>query len=189
MKTEASLSALFEPRTIAVVGASTSPDKAGNAMMRSLLSFPGSLFAINPRATEIEGRPAYPTVSEVPGGVDLAVLTVPPPAVAPALRDCAEAGVRAAVICSGGMGESGPEGAALQEKALSIVREAGIRVLGPNTSGFINPEAGVCASFVPGATGIGAGGLDRRPERRSQPCSGLPGPQRGPRGSPRGGSR
>ncbi len=159
MKTEASLSALFEPRTVAVVGASTSPDKAGNAMMRSLSSFPGSLFAINPRSTDIEGRPAYSTVSEVPEGVDLAVLTVPPPAVPPALRDCAEAGVRAAVICSGGMGESGPEGAALQEKALSIVREAGIRVLGPNTSGFINPEAGVCASFVPGATEIEAGGI------------------------------
>lgn len=118
MKTETSLSALFEPRMVAVVGASNSPDKAGNAIMRSLLSFPGSLFAINPRATEVEGRPAYPTVSEVPGGVDFAVLTVPPPAVPPALRDCAEAGARAAVICSGGMGESGPEGSALQEKSL-----------------------------------------------------------------------
>lgn len=157
MKTNAPLSALFEPRTIAVVGASTSPDKAGNAMMRSLLSFPGSLFPINPRATEIEGRLTYPTISEVPAGVDLAVLIVPPPAVPPALRDCAEAGVRAAVICSGGMGESGPEGAALQEKALSVAREADIRVLGPNTSGFINPVAGVCASFVPGATEIEAG--------------------------------
>lgn len=159
MKDTAPLSALFGPRAMAVVGASGSPGKAGNAMMRSLLSFSGSLFAINPQADEIEGRPAYPTVSGVPERVDLAVLTVPPPVVPDALRDCAGAGVRAAVICSGGMGESGPEGAALQEKSLSIAKEAGIRVLGPNTSGFMNPEAGVYASFVPGATGIGPGGI------------------------------
>ena len=159
MKANAPLSPLFEPCTIAVVGASASPDKAGYAMLRSLRSFPGSLFPINPRATEIGGFAAYPRVSEVPDNVDLAVLTVPPQAVPPALRDCAEAGVRAAVICSGGMGESGAAGAVLQEEALTVIREAGIRVLGPNTSGYINPAAGACASFVPGVPEIQPGAL------------------------------
>jgi acetyltransferase len=128
-------------------------------MMRSLLSFPGSLYPINPRAAEVEGRQAYPRVSEAPEAVDLAVLVVPPRSVPDALRDCAEAGVRAAVVCSGGMGESGPEGAALQEEALGIAREFGLRVLGPNTSGFINPAAGVVASFVPGAGNVRAGNI------------------------------
>jgi len=159
MNTEAPLSVLFEPRTVAVVGASASPGKAGHAMLRSLRSFPGSLFPINPRATEIEGLPAYPRVSEIPNEVDLAVLVLPPQAVPSALGDCAEAGVRAAVVCSGGMGESGAEGAALQEEALDVARKAGIRALGPNTSGYINPLAGIYASFVPGAPEIQPGGI------------------------------
>jgi len=150
---------LFEPRTVAVVGASASPDKAGNAMVRSLLSFPGPLYPINPRAAEVEGRHAYPRVSEVPEPVDLAILVVPPRFVPDALRDCAEAGVQAVVICSGGMGESGPEGAALQEEALRVARDSDLRVLGPNTSGFINPAAGIVASFVPGAGDMRAGSI------------------------------
>lgn len=144
---------------VAVVGASASPGKAGNAMVRSLLSFPGSLYPINPRASEVEGLSAYPRVSEAPEAVDLAVIVLPPGSVPDALRDCAEAGVRAAVVCSGGMGESGPEGAALQEEAFRISRESGLRVLGPNTSGFINPAAGVAASFVPGAGDVRAGSI------------------------------
>jgi acetyltransferase len=157
VRTGAALSALFEPRSVAVVGASASPGKAGNAMMRSLLSFPGSVYPINPRAGEVEGRVAYPKVSAVPEPVELAVIVVPPFAVPDALRDCASAGVRAAVICSGGMGESGPEGTDLQEEARKIARDAGIRVLGPNTSGFVVPALELAASFVPGAGEIPAG--------------------------------
>lgn len=157
MKDEETLSALFEPKTIAVVGASSSPDKAGHAMLRSLRSFPGSLFPVNPRATEIEGLPAFSSISEIPETVDLAVLVLPPQNVPQALGSCAEAGVRTAVICSGGMGESGAEGVALQNEALSVAREAGMRVLGPNTSGYVNPSASVYASFVPGVTDIQPG--------------------------------
>jgi acetyltransferase len=128
-------------------------------MVRSLLSFPGPLYPINPRAAEVEGRQAYPRVSEAPEAVDLAVLVVPPRSVPDALRDCAAAGVRAAVICSGGMGESGPEGTALQEEALRVARGSNLQVLGPNTSGFINPAAGVVASFVPSAGEVRAGSI------------------------------
>ena len=152
-----SLEPLFRPRTVAVVGASTARDKAGNAMMRSLSGFPGELYPVNPRADVIEGRPAYPSLGAIPGPVDLAVLVVPPPAVPGVLAEAADAGVRAAVVCAGGFAESGADGMALQRRVAAIARTRGIRVLGPNTSGFMHPEAGVLANFLPAVTRLRPG--------------------------------
>lgn len=159
--TAASLDALFTPRSIAVVGASASPEKAGYRMMAALAGFPGRLYPVNPRAGEINGMAAFPRVSALPEAVDLAVLTVPAPAVPAAARECAAAGIGAAVVCAGGFAESGPEGAALQEELREIAESSGMRLLGPNTSGFVNPAAGVHAVFLstarvwqPGGIGI-----------------------------------
>src|SRR5262245_64650966 len=150
------LRSLFCPRSIAVVGASASPGKAGNAMVRSLLGFPGVLHLVNRTAVEIEGRPVARSMVAIGEPVDLAVLVVPAEAVPAALEDCGLGGARAAVICAGGFAEAG-EGRVLQDEALAVARRHGIRLLGPNTSGFMNPVDGVMANFVPHVTRLEPG--------------------------------
>lgn len=139
---------LFRPASIAVVGASARAGKAGHAMVQSLAGFPGPLHPVNPRGGEILGRRAVPSLRDVPG-TDLAVLVVPPEVVPAALADAAAAGVRAAVVCAGGFAESGPAGARLQSEAAAVARDGGIRLLGPNTSGFMNPVDRTTANFMP----------------------------------------
>ncbi len=151
------LSALFSPRAIAVVGASASPTKAGHALLTALLAFPGGLHPINPREASILGRPAYARLQDVPEQVDLALLVVPPSAVPGVLRDAVAAGVGAAVVHAGGFAESGVEGEAIQAEIQAIVAESGIRLLGPNTSGFINPIDEVRACFMPAVAELPAG--------------------------------
>ena len=147
------LTPLFQPRAIAVVGASAAPEKAGYAMMQSLAGFPGPVYPVNPKAAaageSILGTPAIAAPADAAEQVDLAVLVVPPQAVPAALADCGAAGVRAAVVCAGGFAESGEAGERLQEETAAVARAHGIRLLGPNTSGFINPADAVCASFLP----------------------------------------
>ncbi|WP_277207589.1 acetate--CoA ligase family protein [Isoptericola croceus] len=151
------LDPLLRPRSIAVVGASASPDKAGHAMMQALDGFDGELHPVNPRGGTVLGRPALASLGDLPGPVDLAVLVVPPHVVPGAIEEAAAAGVRAAVVCAGGFAESGPEGHDLQEQAVEAARRGGIRLLGPNTSGFMNPVDGVSASFMPAAAGLRPG--------------------------------
>jgi len=157
MDTDKGLLALFEPRSIAVVGASASPTKIGYQMVHSLATFPGHLFPINPKETSIHGFSTYARLVDIPAQVDLAILTVPAQAVPGALRDCAVAGVRAVLVCAGGFAESGEVGQALQQEVTHIIHETGIRLLGPNTSGYINPVNAIQASFVPGVSRIQAG--------------------------------
>ena len=152
------LDAMFRPRSVAVVGASAHPDKAGNAMMQALRTFPGELHPINPRGGSVLDRTALPTLREA-ADVDLAVFVIPPHAVPDALGEAAEAGVRAAVVCAGGFAESGAEGAALQERITAVARDGGIRLLGPNTSGFMNPADRVTANFMPAVTELCSGSV------------------------------
>jgi acetyltransferase len=148
------LDPLFRPKGIAVVGASTDPGKLGAALSRSLAGFAGRVVAVNPRA---EGM--YPSVAAaaVDGPLDLAMICVPAKSVPEVLSESAAAGVRAAVICGGGFAEAGEEGAGLQAHVAAVARETGIRVLGPNTSGFLAPEFGLTASFVPAAAQVPTG--------------------------------
>ncbi|WP_265296447.1 acetate--CoA ligase family protein [Streptomyces sp. SHP 1-2] len=151
------LDPLFAPRGIAVVGASRSPGKLGAAMARSLAPFAaagGHLALVNDRDATM-----YGTVREAAadGPVDLAVLCVPAAACPGVLAEAADAGARAAVVCGGGFAETGPGGAALQDRLAATAAATGIRLLGPNTSGFLAPHAGVTASFVPGAGDIEPG--------------------------------
>ncbi len=143
-----SMNRLLAPASIAVVGASPHPDKIGNVLMRNLAGFAGRLEPVHPTATEVLGRTAYRTVSAIPGSVDLALLAIPPEATANAITDCVSAGVGAAVIYSGGWGETGETGRKRQDELRAIARDGGLRLLGPNTSGFIAPHAGIYATFV-----------------------------------------
>ncbi|EMQ96717.1 CoA-binding domain-containing protein [Paeniglutamicibacter gangotriensis Lz1y] len=143
------------------MGASGNAGKAGYAMVSSLANFPGPVYAINPRAAavgeSILNLETKASVAELKGQVDLAVLTVPAQMVPEALEQCGEAGVTAAVICAGGFSESGDEGSALQQQAVHVATTHGIRLLGPNTSGFMNPRLGLFANFMPSVTTLSPG--------------------------------
>ncbi len=154
-----SLEPLIRPASIAVIGASSVTVKAGHQLMRALDGFPGRLYPVNPGAREILGHTAYASIRDIPEPVDLAVLTVPAGAVPEVIEQCAAAGARAAVVCAGGFAEAGPEGADLQARAARAAAGAGMRLLGPNTSGFVNPVDSVLATFLSTARRIPPGRL------------------------------
>lgn len=151
------LDPLFAPRSVAVLGASDVPGKLGTAMTASLARFPGTVMKINP------SRPQqfHPSVAEAVAAhgtaPDLVISCIPAALTASALREAAAAGARAALVCAGGFAESGPEGAAHQRALSEVVRDTGLRLLGPNTSGFFVPHASLTASFVPGVADLAAG--------------------------------
>ena len=153
------LDALFAPRGVAVVGASTRPGKLGAMMARSLHGFGGAVALVNPRGAG-NGDALHASVDEAVragGPIDLAVLCVPASQSAAALEGAVAAGVRAAVVCAGGFAESGGEGAGHQRDIAAVVASTGVRLLGPNTSGFLCPRRKLTVSFVPGAARVPAG--------------------------------
>lgn len=147
-----SLDPLFRPAGVVVIGASTQPTKLGGVMAASLLSFSGYVALVNPRGGDGFHVDVSSAKEAAPVNLDLAILCVPAEACAATVRECGAAGVRAALVCAGGFAESGEDGAVYQEDLLTAAREAGIRLLGPNTSGFFVPRADLMASFVPGVS-------------------------------------
>ena len=151
---------LFDPTSIAVVGASASPSKLGSVMLDAIARSSGdtrTVFGINAKSDDGSFLPSLHAATEVHGHpLDLAVLCVPAAATPDAVRDAAECGVGAAIICSGGFAEAGADGLALQEQLAEIGATTGIRLLGPNTSGFFRPT-GATVSFVPTVEHITAG--------------------------------
>ncbi|MBN1105138.1 MAG: CoA-binding protein [Deltaproteobacteria bacterium] len=145
------LEKFFEPETVAVVGASSTPGKAGNDILLNILAndYAGSLYLVNPKGGEILGRRVYPSIRNLPDGIDLAVIILPARANPQALRDCAAKGIRAVVLVAGGFAEVDGEGEILQGKMAAVIRETGIRVLGPNTSGLLSIPHNLAASFFP----------------------------------------
>jgi acyl-CoA synthetase (NDP forming) len=137
------LDALFKPRSVAVVGASrgttaTGAPKLGTAAMKNLIEhgFAGAVHPVNPRESELFGRRCVTNVRAIDGEVDVALLVVPADACLDALRDCAAKGVRSAIVMSAGFAEAGH--VALQDELLATARAAGIRLVGPNTAGFVD---------------------------------------------------
>ncbi|MFE2212951.1 acetate--CoA ligase family protein [Streptomyces canus] len=154
------LDPLFAPRAIAVLGASATPGKLGAAMADSLASFPGPVMKVNSGRPDPD-RGFFSTVGEAAAahGItpDLVVSCIPAAVTADALRDAAAVGARAALVCAGGFAEAGGDGALHQQALAEVVRDTGIRVLGPNTSGFLAPHRRLTASFVPGAPDLEPG--------------------------------
>ncbi|GAB3978312.1 GNAT family N-acetyltransferase [Plantactinospora veratri] len=149
----ASLRPLLAPRSVAVVGAGRTPGGIGHETLRSLLryGFTGPVHPVNPHATEVCGLPAYPRLSALPEPVELAVVAVPAPAVVDTIRDAAAAGVRAAVVLTSGLGESGAAGREAQRQLVEVARAHGIRLVGPNCIGVVNtdPAVRLAAAFAP----------------------------------------
>lgn len=141
----ASLGPIFVPRSVAVIGASTDPASIGNRIFVNLLrqGFTGPLYPVNPNARVVNSVRAYPSVLEIPDDVDLAFIVVPASLVLDVVRQCAEKGVRGVVVISAGFSEMGEEGAARERELLSIVREAGVRMVGPNCLGILNTDTAV----------------------------------------------
>jgi len=152
------LTALFEPRGVVIVGASSSPEKLGNAMARSLESFTGDVELVNARPSPGMFGSVGEAVQSSPD-IDLAVMCVPASVTAGALRESAEAGVRAALVCAGGFGEVGGAGVGYARDLDDVIAATGIRLLGPNTSGFFVPGSSLFASFVPGVREFGPGSV------------------------------
>lgn len=146
------LDQFFNPRAVAVVGASTDPTKLGYAVLFNVLEhgFTGEIYPINPKADEILGKKAYATVLDVPGPIDLAVLVVPSKYVAGVVEECGQKGVKGVITITAGFREVGPQGLAMEKELISIVRRYGLRMIGPNCLGIIDTYAPLQASFALG---------------------------------------
>ena len=136
---------LLAPRSVAVIGAGRDRASVGHAVLRNLLlhEFAGPVHPVNPTADHVAGVAASPTIEDVPGPVDLAVVVVPAAEVPATVAACGRRGVKAAIVISAGFAESGPEGAALSAQALRAARRFGVRLLGPNCLGVINTDPSV----------------------------------------------
>ncbi|HQO14279.1 MAG TPA: acetate--CoA ligase family protein [Smithellaceae bacterium] len=150
----------FHPSSIAVIGASRSPNKGGNIILRNLLKagFKGSVYPINPSGKEILGLPSYARVSNVPAPVDIAMVVIPKNVVPDALQDCAAKGINSIILSTGGYSDVGEEGAREQKVIVGQARKAGIRIMGPNSIGTLNPSVGMATSIV-GLDPIKPGGV------------------------------
>jgi acyl-CoA synthetase (NDP forming) len=135
----------FYPKSVAIIGASSDPKKAGNVLVKNFLDygFKGQIFPINPQASEILGLKAYPSLKEVPIDIDLAVFALPAKIVARAIDECPPKNVKAVIVHSFGFAESGPEGKAYQDKLVSVARANNMRVVGPNCQGVMCTESRV----------------------------------------------
>ena len=139
----------FDPRSIAVVGATPNRVKGGNALIRNLQrGYRGSIYPVNPNHNKIEGLRCYPKVSHIEEPVDLAIVFVPVPLVPETLQDCAARGVRGVMIQSGGFAETGERGRVIQENCLAIGRETGMRLWGPNCMGYVDGRRNLVFSFL-----------------------------------------
>lgn len=150
---------MFNPASVAVIGASREPASVGHGVLKSLLTgavfetgsskgFGGKIYPVNPNADEILGAKCYPSITAVPGPVDVAVIAVPAKIVLQVVKECGAKGVKAVVIISSGFAETGEEGKKLQDDVVAAARQNGMRVLGPNCLGFLRPPLFLNASFA-----------------------------------------
>jgi len=146
------LDVFFGPQSIAVIGASASPEKLGYSVLANIISsgFSGDIYPINPSTPEIQGLTAYPSVLDVPGAVDLVVVVVPARFVAQVLEESGQKGAKGAVIITAGFKEAGSEGAEMERRLLEIAERYEMRIIGPNCLGIIDTYAPMNASFAAG---------------------------------------
>jgi len=143
-----SLDFLFSPKSIAVIGATDKEGSVGRSAFENLRSFGGSVFAVNPNHETILGAQSYPSVGAAPGPIDLAVIATPAPTVPGIVRECAQAGVRGAVILSAGFRECGTEGSELERQIKEEASRGGVRIVGPNCLGVMAPHIRLNATFA-----------------------------------------
>lgn len=143
---------LFNPKSIAVIGASRQEGKVGHSVLKNLLQYgyPGKIYPINPKAEEILKTRTYSTIFAVEGEIDLAVVAIPSQFVPSILKDCVSKKIGAVVIISAGFKESGKQGSQLERELVETIKNSSIRVLGPNCLGIIDTASSLNASFAAG---------------------------------------
>jgi acetyltransferase len=155
------LDVFFSPKTVAVIGATENPGSVGRTLLWNIVTSPfgGTVYPVNPKRPSVLGVKAYPSISDIPEQVDLAVIVTPPPSIPGLIEECGENGVRGAIVISAGFKEIGAEGAILEQKLLAAAQAAQIRVIGPNCLGVMSPLSGLNATFAtaiarPGSVGF-----------------------------------
>ncbi len=141
---------LFKPNSVAVVGVSNDPTKLGSVILSNIIDagFKGKLYPVNPKYDELFGYKTYKKISDIPGKVDLICVAIPAPFVADTLRDAGKKKVKAAIIITAGFREIGGDGVKMEQEIKEVAKKAGIRLMGPNCLGMINPSANINASFA-----------------------------------------
>ena len=146
-----SLDAIFSPASVAVIGASTAPGKVGHDIFANILKggYKGTIYPVNPNAKSVLSVKTFAAVKDIPDQIDLSIIVVPPKVAVEAAKDSIAKGVRGIVIVSAGFREVGKEGLEIENRIIGMCREAGVRVVGPNCLGVINPLPNVSlnASF------------------------------------------
>lgn len=147
------LESLFNPKSVAIIGASGSTNKFkfSERPLRNLIKhgYKGKIYPINPQYETLNGLDCYKSVKDVPNEVETAIIVLPAKYTLDAVKECAEKGVKAVLICSSGFAETGKEGKQIQEKMVEIARENGMIIAGPNTNGIISPLYSTVLSFSP----------------------------------------
>lgn len=149
-QTDPRIAALLAPRSIAIIGVSQDFNKLNGRVMKFLTEkgYPGQIYPINPKYTEVGGWPCFPSIEDVGQEIDLAVIAVPARDVTAQVAACGRAGVKSAIVFSSGFGEMGAEGRALEDALIATARDSGLRLCGPNTLGLINAFEKVYATFT-----------------------------------------
>ena len=146
----ASLNSFFSPRSVAVIGATDRPGTVGCSVLSNLLESKSSLaiYPITPHREQVLGIAALKRIGDIPGGVDLAIVVTPAAVVPQIIGECVDAGIKSAVVISAGFRERGREGVELEHAIENHLRRGSMRLLGPNCMGFMNPVAGLNATFA-----------------------------------------
>ena len=150
-ETAEQLKHMFEPRSVAVIGASNTMGKWGYIVPANIIAggYTGKFYPVNPKANEVFERPAFKSVKDIPDEVDLAIICIPAAAAPGALRECVEKGVKTAIVISGGFGEVDAKGAQLEEDMLDAIKGSSLRLCGPNTMGIYSGPISLHALMPP----------------------------------------
>jgi acetyltransferase len=143
------LHSFFCPKSVAIIGAKEQEGSVGRTLLANMMaSFKGKIYPVNPKYPKVLGMTAYPKIQEVPDSVDLAIIVTPAALIPELIDDCAAAHVKAVIIISAGFKETGEKGLKLEEEVLKRAKAGGIRVIGPNCLGLMNPSVGLNATFA-----------------------------------------
>ncbi|MBN1230323.1 MAG: acetate--CoA ligase family protein [Anaerolineales bacterium] len=151
----------FSPRGVAIIGASTNPQKLSYGILENLkrYGYKGPVYPVNPKSEQILGFPAYSDVSQVPDPVDMAVVVLPAPLVPPVIESCGVRGIKSVVIISGGFREVGGDGASIERKCVEIAHKYEMRLVGPNCVGTMDLNSGLNTTFIKGMPSRGGIGF------------------------------
>ncbi|HEY9814197.1 MAG TPA: CoA-binding protein, partial [Candidatus Obscuribacterales bacterium] len=144
------LNAIFNPQTVAVIGATDREGSVGRTILWNLIRTPfgGTVLPVNPKRSNVLGIKAYPDIASIPDAVDLAIIVTPAPTVPGLIRDCAQAGVKGVIVISAGFKEAGAPGLVLEEEIRQQLKTSQMRLIGPNCLGIMNPRTGLNATFA-----------------------------------------